>query len=149
MNLSAFLVAIIAKNNLNAENIEDYKGLGYRNPVISAFMVIALVSLAGLPPTAGYIGKFYLLANLFREQSFYWLAVIAIINSAVALYYYFKIVKSMYFVNEDESFDTNPIVANPYIKWTAIVFSAQSLLFYFYWTPLLDFINRSLSFWNS
>ena len=149
MNLSAFLIAIIAKNNLNAENIEDYKGLGYRNPVISAFMVITLVSLAGLPPTAGYIGKFYLLANLFREQSFYWLAVIAIINSVVALYYYFKIVKSMYFISEDEVFDKKPVAPNSYIKWTAIVFSAQSLLFYLYWTPLLDFINRSLSFWNS
>jgi NADH-quinone oxidoreductase subunit N len=149
MTLSAFIIAIFVKNKLDTDTIDGWKGLAKRNPLISAFMVISLVSLAGLPPTAGFVGKFYLLAVLFRAKTFYWLAVVAILNSVVSLYYYFKIIKSMYFLNEEEEVSSEPLEANPYIKWTAILFSAQTLLFYFYWTPLIEFINRSLSFWNS
>ena len=149
MTLSAFIIAIFVKNKLNTDTIDGWKGLAKRNPLIAAFMVISLVSLAGLPPTAGFVGKFYLLAVLFRAKTFYWLAVVAILNSVVSLYYYFKIVKSMYFLNDEEEVSSEPLEANPYIKWTAILFSAQTLLFYFYWTPLIEFINRSLSFWNS
>ena len=148
MNLSVFMIAIIVNINDDAENIDDYAGLGYKRPLISAFMVISLVSLAGLPPTAGYIGKFYLLANLFRDQAFYWLAIIAIINSVVSLYYYFKIIKSMYFV-DPVNLSGNSVVEVDYrIKWIAIILSAQSILFYFYWTPILNFINNSLSYWS-
>ena len=149
MTLSAFIIAIFVQNELDTDTIDGWKGLAKRNPLISAFMVISLVSLAGLPPTAGFVGKFYLLAVLFRAKTFYWLAVVAILNSVVSLYYYFKIVKSMYFLNDEEEISSEPLEANPYIKWTAILFSAQTLLFYFYWTPLIEFINRSLSFWNS
>ena len=149
MTLSAFYVAIFVKNKLDVDNIDGWKGLANRNPLIAAFMVISLVSLAGLPPTAGFVGKFYLLAVLFKAKSFYWLAVVAILNSVVSLYYYFKIVKSMYFLDDDDEVDTKPLEANPYIKWTAVIFSAQTIIFYFYWTPLVEFINRSLSFWNS
>ena len=148
MTLSAFYIAIFVKNKLNTDTIDGWKGLAKRNPFISAFMVISLVSLAGLPPTAGFVGKFYLLAVLFEAKTFYWLAVVAILNSVVSLYYYFKIVKSMYFLNDGDEVISEPLEANPYIKWTAVVFSVQTLLFYLYWTPLIEFINRSLSFWN-
>ena len=149
MTLSAFYIAIFVKNKLGADTIDGWKGLANRNPFMAGFMVISLVSLAGLPPTAGFVGKFYLLSVLFRAKTFYWLAVVAILNSVVSLYYYFKIVKSMYFLNDGEEVSNEPLEANPYIKWTAVLFSAQTLLFYFYWTPLIEFINRSLSFWNS
>ena len=149
MTLSAFYIAILVKNELDTDVINGWKGLANRNPFMAGFMVISLVSLAGLPPTAGFVGKFYLLAVLFREKTFYWLAVVAILNSVVSLYYYFKIVKSMYFLNDGEEVSNEPLEANPYIKWTAVLFSAQTLLFYFYWTPLIEFINRSLSFWNT
>jgi NADH-quinone oxidoreductase subunit N len=149
MTLSAFYIAIFVKNKLGTDTIDGWKGLANRNPVMAGFMVISLVSLAGLPPTAGFVGKFYLLSVLFRAKTFYWLAVVAILNSVVSLYYYFKIVKSMYFLNDGEEVSNEPLEANPYIKWTAVLFSAQTLLFYFYWTPLIEFINRSLSFWNS
>ena len=149
MTLSAFYVAIFVKNKLDVDNIDGWKGLANRNPLIAAFMVISLVSLAGLPPTAGFVGKFYLLAVLFKAKSFYWLAVVAILNSVVSLYYYFKIVKSMYFLDDDDEVDTKPLEANPYIKWTAVIFFFFFFIFYFYWTSLVEFINRSLSFWNS
>ena len=149
MTLSAFYIAIFVKNKLDADTIDGWSGLAKRNPFISAFMVISLVSLAGLPPTAGFVGKFYLLAVLFRAKTFYWLAIVAILNSVVSLYYYFKIVKSMYFINESDEVNITPLEVNPYIKWTAVLFSAQTILFYLYWTPLIEFINRSLVFWNS
>ena len=149
MTLSAFYIAIFVKNKLDADTIDGWSGLAKRNPFISAFMVISLVSLAGLPPTAGFVGKFYLLAVLFRAKTFYWLAIVAILNSVVSLYYYFKIVKSMYFINESDEVNITPLEVNPYIKWTAVLFSAQTILFYLYWTPLIEFINRSLLFWNS
>jgi len=149
MTLSAFYIAIFVKNELNTDTIDGWSGLAKRNPFISAFMVISLVSLAGLPPTAGFVGKFYLLAVLFRANTFYWLAIVAILNSVVSLYYYFKIVKSMYFIDESDEVNITPLEINPYIKWTAVLFSAQTILFYLYWTPLIEFINRSLLFWNS
>ncbi len=149
MTLSAFYFAVIIKNNKGNDNIDSWKGFAFTNPLSAAFMVISLVSLAGLPPTAGFVGKFYLLAILFRSEVFYWLAIVAILNSVVSLYYYFKIVKSMYFVEDDELSDASKYVPNQYIKWTAVIFSAQTILFYFYWTPIINFINSSLVFWNS
>ena len=68
MNLSAFLIAIIAKNNLNAENIEDYKGLGYRNPVISAFMVITLIITCRIT-THGWIYWKVLFISVYLESN--------------------------------------------------------------------------------
>ena len=110
MNLGAFVVAIFVKNRINGENVDDWKGIGFKNPLIAAFMVICLVSLSGLPPTSGFVAKFYLLAELFRLESYRWLAVVAIINSVISLYYYFRIVKSMYFLDledkEESSLET-------------------------------------------
>jgi len=57
MNLSAFYMVLFASNKLNAVNVDDWNGLAFRTPILSAFMVISLVSLAGLPPTSGFIGE--------------------------------------------------------------------------------------------
>ena len=74
------------------ENVEEYKGLGYRSPLMASIMVLLLVSLTGLPPTAGFIGKVYLFAALIESKSFYWLALVGILNSVVSLFYYFNII---------------------------------------------------------
>ena len=102
MTLPAFYMTILVQDNIGNDTLKSWSGLAKNNPVLSAFMVISLVSLAGLPPTAGFIGKFYLLANLFRSGTFYWLAIIAILNSVVSLYYYFLIVKAMYFEEKED-----------------------------------------------
>jgi len=147
MNLSAFYMCIYASNKLNAHHVDDWRGLGRKNPILAIFMTISLISLTGLPPTSGFIGKLYVFSELFKNQQFYWLAVVAILNSVVALYYYFKIVKSMYLVDIDTEYEL--IDAHPVIKWSIILFSSQNILFFLYWEPLLSFINRSLIFWNS
>ncbi len=142
MNLSAFYMAIFASNKLNAHVIDDWKGMGRINPILSAFMVLSLLSLTGLPPTAGFVGKVYVFAELFKHQQFYWLAVVAILNSVVSLYYYFSIVKAMY-LDEVET-PVESIEAHPVVKWSIILFSAQNLLFFIYWEALIDFIDNSI-----
>ena len=142
MNLSAFYMAIFASNKLNAHVIDDWKGMGRINPILSAFMVLSLLSLTGLPPTAGFVGKVYVFAELFKHQQFYWLAIVAILNSVVSLYYYFSIVKAMY-LDEIET-PVKAIEAHPVIKWSIILFSSQNLLFFIYWEPLIEFIDNSI-----
>ena len=142
MNLSAFYMAVFASNKLNAHVIDDWKGMVKINPVLSAFMVLSLLSLTGLPPTAGFVGKVYVFAEVFKHQQFYWLAVVAILNSVVSLYYYFSIAKAMYLDEVDAPVEA--IEAHPVIKWSIILFSAQNLLFFIYWESLIEFIENSI-----
>ena len=89
MNLSAFYMVVFTSNQLNAINVDDWKGVGFKNPILGFFMVLSLVSLAGLPPTSGFVGKVYLFRSLFYDKEFFWLAIIGILNSVISLYYYF------------------------------------------------------------
>ena len=135
MNLGAFYMAIYMSNAYNAEDIDDWAGIGKKVPVLSFFMVLSLASLAGLPPTSGFVSKVYILRNLFSEQQFMWLAVVAIINTVISLYYYFKIVKAMYFIEND---DLEKKSCNPILYWSMIIFSIQNIFFYFYWAKIWD-----------
>tara|TARA_B100002052_G_scaffold258427_1_gene250373 strand:- start:861 stop:2312 length:1452 start_codon:yes stop_codon:yes gene_type:complete len=138
MNLSAFFVAIYMSNAYQADNIDDWNGLGLKMPVISIFMVLSLASLAGLPPTSGFIGKVYVLRNLFADQQYLWLGIVAIINTVVSLYYYFNIVKAMYFM-ENDSLEYKS--ADKALYFFIIIFSAQNILFYLYWSPLWNYLK--------
>jgi NADH-quinone oxidoreductase subunit N len=146
MNLSAFYMVIFASNKLDAHHIQDWQGIGKRNPVLAAFMTLSLLSLTGLPPTSGFIGKVYIFAEIFKHQQFYWLAVIAILNSVISLYYYFSIVKAMYLIDVEDSIEK--LDAHPIIKWSIIIFSAQNILFFLYWEPLFNFIKDSIHLWG-
>jgi NADH-quinone oxidoreductase subunit N len=78
-----------------AEEVDDFNGLMQRNPAYALWMLLFLLSLAGIPPTSGFIGKYYIFLALI-ETGHYVLAVIGVLFAAVALYYYFRIVKSMF-----------------------------------------------------
>ena len=138
MNLSAFFVAVYMSNAYQADNIDDWNGIGNKMPVISIFMVLSLASLAGLPPTSGFIGKVYVLRNLFADQQYLWLGIVAIINTVVSLYYYFNIVKSMYFI-ENDSLEYKSV--DKVLYFFIIVFSSQNILFYLYWSPLWNYVK--------
>ena len=146
MNLAAFYMAIFASNKLGAHHVKDWQGLGRKSPILAAFMTLTLISLTGLPPTSGFVGKFYIFAELFKNQQFYWLAIVGIINSVIALFYYFKIVKYMYLTDID--LKVEHIDAHPVIKWSIIIFSSQNLLFFFYWEPLIELIDHSIKLWH-
>ena len=101
MNLGAFLVVVaLRRKNIIGEDMDDIAGLMHKSPGYAVLMLIFLLSLAGIPPTAGFLGKYYIFLSLI-ETGHYTLAVIATLYVAVAIYYYFRIVRSM-FVREDD-----------------------------------------------
>jgi len=97
MTIGAFAVIIIlGRKDFPNTAIESYAGLAGRHPVIAAAMAVFLLSLAGVPPLAGFMGKFYVLTDAIRA-GYYWLAVIGVLNSVVAAYYYLRVIMYMYF----------------------------------------------------
>ena len=96
MNLGAFLVVVaLRRQNIIGEDLDDIAGLMHKSPGYAVLMLIFLLSLAGIPPTAGFLGKYYIFLALI-QTGHYTLAVIATLYVAVAIYYYFKIVRSMF-----------------------------------------------------
>lgn len=94
-NLAVFGVAGAIYNQTGKELIDDYAGLYKTNPALTLVMTFGLFSLAGIPPIAGFFGKFFLFTAA-MESGFLWLTVIAVLNTIVSLYYYLLIVKAMY-----------------------------------------------------
>ena len=94
-NLAAFGVASAIASQANKELISDYKGLYQTNPFISWMMALALFSLAGIPPTAGFFGKLFLI-TAGAEQANYWFVLVVALNLVVSLYYYLKIVRAIF-----------------------------------------------------
>ncbi len=92
---------IIVSNISDSDQIQDLAGLSRRSPWLALAMLVALLSLSGIPPTAGFFGKFF----IFRaavEADLWWLALIGILNAFLALYYYLSVVKVMYLYRSDE-----------------------------------------------
>lgn len=102
-NLAAFGVASVISEKTGKEKIDDYKGLYQTNPYLTWVMALALFSLAGIPPTAGFFGKLFLL-TAGASQADYWFILVAALNMIVSLYYYLKVVRAM-FMDKNE----NPI----------------------------------------
>ena len=102
MNLGAFFVVILVANELGSETIDGYRNLKSRAPFVAVAMAIFLFSLTGIPPFAGFFGKWLLFAAVIKQE-LYWLAVIGLLNSVVSLYYYARIVKAMFLESSDET----------------------------------------------
>ncbi len=100
-NLGAFGVVAAISNATGKENIDDYNGLYHTNPKLSLIMTLALFSLAGIPPVAGFFGKFFLFTAA-AQKGFYLLVLIAVLNTIISLFYYLLVVKAM-FINKNES----------------------------------------------
>ncbi|MEO5931376.1 MAG: NADH-quinone oxidoreductase subunit N [Candidatus Kapaibacterium sp.] len=97
MNLGAFFAIQKIAERVGSEELEDFKGLGPRMPLVGVLFSVMMVSLVGLPPTSGFIGKLFLFnALLSAGRGFLWLAVIGVINSVISLYYYIRVLKVMY-----------------------------------------------------
>lgn len=94
-NLGAFFVAIAVGGRLGSDEIPSYAGMAQRSAGLAAVMALFLISLTGIPPTGGFFGKFYVLGSAVNN-GLLWLAVVAVVNSVVALYYYMNVVRVMY-----------------------------------------------------
>jgi NADH-quinone oxidoreductase subunit N len=100
-NLGAFGVVAAISNATGKENLNDYDGLYHTNPKLSLIMTLALFSLAGIPPLAGFFGKFFLFTAA-AQKGYYLLVLIAVLNTIISLYYYLLVVKAM-FMNKGET----------------------------------------------
>jgi len=146
MNLGAFLVVMIVANASGREDIDGMRGLAWRGGAAPAVaMAVFLFSLTGLPPLAGFIGKFYLFAAVV-EQKFYLLALVGVLNSVVSLYYYVRIVKAMFLDMPDGE---EPRVSvgwhNGSLLWGL---AGATLILGVYWTPVIGLVDRSLQFFT-
>jgi NADH-quinone oxidoreductase subunit N len=105
MNIGAFaVIVLIGKKGEKNGNVQDFAGLGYKKPVLAVLFSIFLFSLAGMPPTAGFIGKFYLFSAAIKS-GYTGLAVIGVLNSAASVYYYLRVMVFMYMKEGTEDFE--------------------------------------------
>ncbi len=102
MNFGAFGAIIYLANRTGSEDIDDICGLGWKSPWVGAAVIVFLLSLTGVPPTAGFFAKYYLFAATI-QAGFVWLAVIAALNTILSLFYYFRIAKALFLKNEQDA----------------------------------------------
>jgi len=100
-NIGAFMIAIGFYNMTGSDQISDYAGMIRRNPLASVMMTIFMLSLVGIPPTAGFLGKYWLFAAAVKGH-LYWLVVVAVLTSVVSLFYYINVVRIMIFRKRDD-----------------------------------------------
>lgn len=134
-NMGAFGVAIAFSKATGSDNISDYANLAKRSPFMAAVMLTSLLSLAGIPPLAGFIGKFYLFLAII-EKGQLWLAFLSIGMSIVSVYYYLRVVKVMYF--GEGSRHSEPITVSVSTKCVLIVSMVTILTLGIYPTPIIN-----------
>jgi NADH-quinone oxidoreductase subunit N len=146
MNLGAFLVVGMIANVTGNEDIETYRGLAWRGAIVPAVcLAVFLFSLTGLPPFAGFIGKFFLFSAVLKQGgAFAALAVIAAINSVISLYYYAKIVKTMFLDFPNPEDKTISVALDGFTL--LIPLTVLTVVFGIYFSPLVRYTSQSLSF---
>lgn len=149
MNFGAFLVAIMIANKTGSENIEDYRGLGKRMPLAGAAMTVFLISLVGLPPTVGFIGKLMIFSALLAKGSvFIWLALVGILTSVISLYYYMLIPLNMY-LRESKQPLPDTIRSGVFPQLVTAGLMLLTLYFGIFFTPLSDFAHFALTLFGN
>ena len=141
MNLGVFTVVVaMRRRDLIGDEIDDMAGLIYKSPGAAILMTIFLLSLAGIPPTAGFLGKYFIFLSLI-ETGHNVLAVVAVLYVAVALYYYFRIVSVMFM---REPIDQELPSISPGIRLALGVTGAMTLIIGIYPNPFIEFANRTV-----
>jgi NADH-quinone oxidoreductase subunit N len=147
MNLGAFLVVIaVADRNGGDETFAAFTGLGTRAPILALSMAVFLFSLTGLPPFAGFVGKFYIFAALLRAggkyADWYWtLAGVGVLNSVVSLFYYARLLRAMYLT---KAADREVVTIRPLYGVATLTLVIPTLVLGLYWGPVYDFVARSM-----
>ena len=139
MNLAFFsCIFMLKREDKYYENLEDLSGLSKNHPLLSFSFLIVLFSLAGIPPMAGFFAKFYVFMAVI-EQSMFFLAIVGLLASVVAAFYYLRIIKVIYFDNEVEKYDTNHSVG---LKLSLILTTLLILIYFIYPNSLIDFVSK-------
>jgi len=135
-NLGAFAIVIAVSQAIGSDEIEDYSGLGRRSPFLAFAMLIFLLSLAGVPPLAGFIGKIYIFVAAIKE-GLYTLITVGLINIVISMYYYLIVVKKMYII---EPHDPSPVSISGPMKAVVYVGLAGTLAIGIYPQPVIDWV---------
>ena len=139
MNLALFSCLLMLKrNNQYYEEIEDLSGLSKNHPLLSLSLLVILFSLAGIPPLAGFFAKFYIFkADL--EQNMYFLAIVGLLSTVVAAFYYLRIVKIIYFDREKEKYDDDHSL---WLKFSLTFSTILILLYFIFPSQLIDVVSK-------
>lgn len=139
MNLGAFYCVQTVSDRSDSEDIEKFYGLSQRSPYLAAIFTIFLLSLTGIPPFVGFVGKFYLFSAIINKGGafYYVLAIIGVINSAISLYYYARIIRSMYLMEGSDE----PFVFDMVRRYTLGILGIVAIIFGVYFSPILKFIE--------
>ncbi len=141
MNLGAFGCVSLISQSIKSDSIEDYAGLNKRDPVSAFMLAMFLLSLAGIPPLAGFLGKFLLFASAIESNRIF-LVIAAAVNSVIAFYYYVHVIKYMY-LDEPKALDVQP---KPAALQVALVIALIGILIAGIWPyPFLNFVNTSIN----
>ncbi|MBH00896.1 MAG: NADH-quinone oxidoreductase subunit NuoN [Candidatus Pelagibacter sp.] len=139
MNLSFFsCMFMMRKENLYYEKIEDLSGLSKNHPILSLSLLIVLFSLAGIPPLAGFFAKFYIFLAVI-ENEMYFLAIIGLLSTVIAAFYYLKIIKTIYFEESKNNFDINH---NLGLRVSLVVSTILILTYFIYPSFLLNVVSK-------
>lgn len=135
-NLAAFGVVQAISLQTGKENIKDYEGLYRTNPNLSLVMMLALFSLAGIPPVAGFFGKFFLFTAA-ASEGYYWLVFIAVVNVTISLYYYLLVIRAMFLRTSENAI---PYFKNKLYMRLGLLITVVGILVLGIYSPLYDYI---------
>ena len=139
MNLGLFsCLFMLKRNNQYFETIEDLSGLSKNHPILSLSLLTILFSLAGIPPLAGFFAKFYIFKAVI-EQSMYFLAIVGLLSTVVAAFYYLRIIKIIYFDKEKEKYDEDHSL---WLKFSLTFSTILILLYFIFPSQLIDVVSR-------
>ncbi len=139
MNLAFFsCLFMLRRNDKYYENIDDLSGLSKKHPILSFSLLIVLFSLAGIPPLAGFFAKFYVFLAVI-EQSMYFLAIVGLLATVVAAFYYLRIIKIIYFDPEKEEYETSHNLA---LKITLAISTIFILAYFIYPSGITEIVSK-------
>jgi NADH-quinone oxidoreductase subunit N len=131
MQLGAFaVITMLRRRDVEGDELKDLSGLFTRAPVAAVAMLLFMLSLGGIPPTAGFMGKVWVFGAAI-DQGFIWLAVVGVVNSAISLYYYLRVVVFMFF-KDAEAAAGSEITIGPAMAATLTVAVVGTILFGIY-----------------
>ena len=139
MNLGFFSCLLMLKrNNKYFEDIEDLSGLSKNHPLLSLSLLVILFSLAGIPPLAGFFAKFYIFKSVI-EQSMYFLAIVGLLSTVIAAFYYLRIIKIIYFDKEKEKYDSDHSL---WLKFSLVSSTLLILVYFFFPSQLIEMVSK-------
>jgi len=139
MNLALFSCLLMLKrNDQYYEDIDDLSGLSKNHPLLSLSLLVILFSLAGIPPLAGFFAKFYIFKAVI-EQSMYFLAIVGLLSTVIAAFYYLRIIKIIYFDKEREKYDEDHSL---WLKFSLAFSTILILLYFIFPSQLIDVVSR-------